>query len=166
MFSPFVWALYRKLWGWATVIFVTEVFLPVVFIVFGSYDMGPSKLVYLGYAGLIANRLFWPAVAHYLYCRHARGTIRRLHMMSPNFASESDIANAGGTSPGSVMVGLVVAAVMAMFLWSVAASLHESSQEIVVPSDLFEDPQFRSPEYDEPILIDDLPDLEPEPRTR
>jgi len=129
VFSPFIWALYRKMWGWAMVMFITEIFLPALLIILGSYDMPSHKLVYLGYAGLVANRLFWPAVANFLYCRHARVSLQRLHMMSPNYAAEIDIATAGGVSNSSVLVGLAIAGVMSVFLWSVVDSVHDSSRQ-------------------------------------
>lgn len=131
--SPFMWALYRKMLGWSAVIFVTEIFLPLLLIILGSYEITSYKLVYVGYAGLLANRIFWPLLANYLYCRHARVTLQRLHMLSPNYAAEIDIATAGGTSAGSVLVGLTMAAVMAMFLWSVVDSVHHSSQQTLQP---------------------------------
>lgn len=137
VFSPFIWALYRKLWGWSAVIFVTEVFVPALLIILGAYEISSSGLIYLGYLALLANRLFWPAVANYLYCRHARLTLQRLHMMSPNYAAEIDIATAGGTSTSSVLVGLSVAAVMMVFLWSVVDSVHKSTQQ-VLPMSLFD----------------------------
>lgn len=137
VFSPFIWALYRKLWGWSAVIFVTEVFVPALLIILGVYDIGSPGLIYLGYLMLLVNRLFWPAVANYLYCRHARITLQRLHMMSPNYAAEIDIATAGGTSTGSVLVGLSVAVVMTLFLWSMVDSVHKSTQQ-VLPMTLFD----------------------------
>jgi hypothetical protein len=136
VFSPFVWSLYRKMWGWSLIIFVTEIFLPVLLIVLGSYGVGSEKLVTVGYAGLIANRLFWPALANYLYCRYARNTLQRLHMLAPNYATEIDIATAGGVSTSSVLVGLAVAAVMSVFLWSVVDSMHESKQLAQLPKAL------------------------------
>jgi len=126
-FSPFVWSLYRKMWGWSLVIFVTEILLPVLLIVLGSYKEGSSQLVSVGYAVLLANRLFWPALANYLYCRFARNTLKRMHMLSPNYATEIDIATAGGVSSSSVFAGLAVATVMSVFVWSVVDSMHESN---------------------------------------
>ena len=130
VFSPFLWAMYRKMWGLGLVIFITEVFLPVLLITLGSYGVGPSMLEALGYLGLIANRLFWPALANFLYCRHARATLERLHMMSPNYAAEIDIATAGGTSNSSAFVGVACACVMTVFLWSLVDSLDQNGRQV------------------------------------
>lgn len=131
VFSPFIWALYRKMWGWGVVIFITEIFLPLILIVLGSYQMPSEKLVYLGYLGMVANRLVWPLVLDFLYCRHARSSLQQLHMMSPNYAAEIDIATAGGVSNSSVMVGVALATVMAVFLWSLVDSVYDSSRQVV-----------------------------------
>ena len=136
VFSPFAWSLYRKMWGWSLVIFVTEILLPVLLIVLGSYGFGPEKLVQLGYAGLLMNRLVWPALANFLYCRHALKTVQRLHMMSPNYVAEIDIATAGGVSNSSVFVGLAVATVMGVFLWSLVDSVHQSNRFGQLPAGL------------------------------
>lgn len=127
--SPFVWSLYRKMWGWGLLIFIAEIFVPVLLITLGSYRMLDGLYVTLGYLMLVANRLFWPAVANYLYCRHARSSVQQLHMMSPNYATEIDIATAGGTSNSSVLVGAIMAAVMSVFLWSLVDSIHENGQQ-------------------------------------
>lgn len=128
VFSPFIWSLYRKMWGWSSLIFVTEVLAPMLLLIFGGYGLISPVLSKLAYLLLIANRLLWPMVLKYLYCRHARVTLARLHMMAPNYAAEIDIAGAGGVSRTSVMVGVVVSAVLGVFTWSLVDSFHDSSQ--------------------------------------
>ncbi len=124
VFSPFLWALYRKMWAWGLVIFVTEIFLPVLLIILGTKEGISDKLTYLGIALLIANRVFWPAALKSLYCRHSRNTIALLHRMSPTYASDIDIATRGGTSRTSAFVGIVMAIVTSMLTWSTVDSLY------------------------------------------
>ncbi|MDJ0741009.1 MAG: DUF2628 domain-containing protein [Gammaproteobacteria bacterium] len=124
MISPFLWAMYRKMWAWGAVIFVAEVLLPVLLIALGSKDGISDKLTYVGIAGLVANRLFWPAILKYLYCRHARSAIAYMNRMSPTYASDIDIATAGGTSKTSVFVGIVVAIVVSLLTWSIVDTAH------------------------------------------
>jgi len=125
MFSPYLWAMYRKMWAWGAVIFVTEVLIPVVLITLGSKEGVSGALVSLGIGLAVANRLFWPAVLKHLYCRHARHTIMFMNRAAATtFASDVQIANRGGTSRTSVFVGLVVAAVISLLAWSIVDSLH------------------------------------------
>ena len=124
VFSPFLWAMYRKMWAWGTVIFVFEILLPVVLITLGAQDGVSPKVSYLGLFLLLANRLFWPAILKSLYCRHARRTIMYLHRLSPTFASDIDIATRGGTSRTSAFVGMVLAIVVSLLAWSIVDTLH------------------------------------------
>lgn len=124
VFSPFLWAMYRKMWAWGTVIFVFEILLPVVLITLGAQDGVSNKVSYLGLFLLLANRLFWPAILKSLYCRHARHTIMYLHRLSPTFASDIDIATRGGTSRTSAFVGMVLAIVVSLLAWSIVDTLH------------------------------------------
>jgi len=132
-FSPFVWSLYRKMWGWSLILFFTEVFAPVLLIVMGAYDIVSSQLVHLGYVLIALNRLVWPALANFLYCSHARKVLQRMHSMAPNYAAEIDIATAGGVSTGAVLVGLAVAGVIGMLLWSLVDSINEPKQVFYIP---------------------------------
>jgi len=127
--SPFMWALYRKLWGWSAVMFVTEILLPLLLIILGSYGIGSPSLALGGYLLLLLNRVAWPLVVNWLYCRHARVTLERLHMMSPNYAAEVDIRTTGGVSGSAAFVGLAVAAVLCVFVWSVVDSVHDTTVE-------------------------------------
>lgn len=125
VFSPFLWALYRKMWLWGMLLLVLDVFLPVLLIILGLQEGLSDLLLYAGVGLLIANRLFWPVFLKGLYCRYARSTIAYMHRMSPTFAPDIDIAAAGGTSRTSVFAGLVLAIVMSLLTWSVVDALYE-----------------------------------------
>jgi hypothetical protein len=118
VFSPFLWAMYRKMWAWGLVIFVGEILLPVILITWGTQDGASEKFTWLGVALLVANRIFWPLTLKWLYCRHARKTVLRLNRMAPTFAPDIDIAAKGGTSRTSVFVGIVLAIVVSMLTWT------------------------------------------------
>lgn len=124
VFSPFLWAMYRKLWFWALVIGVFEVLVPTVAFVLGSLEGFSQKYLYLGWAVLIGNRLFWPAVVDFLYFRYARNSIVRLHRMAPNYAADIDIATAGGVSHTAVFVGIAFSLVFGLFFWSAIESMN------------------------------------------
>jgi hypothetical protein len=124
VFSPFLWAMYRKLWFWALVIGVFEVLLPIVAFVLGALEGFSHKFLYLGWAGLIGSRLFWPAVVDFLYFRYARSSIMRLHRMAPNYAADIDIATAGGVSHTAVFVGIAFSLVFGLFFWSTIESMN------------------------------------------
>ena len=126
VFSPFLWALYRKMWGWALLLFVVDLFVPVLFILLGAKEGISDKLVYLGILMLGLNRLVWPAVLKFLYCRHARGMVAYLNRMSPTFASDIDVATRGGTSRTAVFAGLVASFVILLLSWSIIDTLHSS----------------------------------------
>ena len=131
VFSPFLWLLYRKMWAWSIVLFVFDVFLPVVMLMLGAKEGISDKLTYAALGLLVLNRLFWPAVLKYLYCRHARGMIAYLNRMSPTFASDIDIATRGGTSRTSVFAGLVASIVILLLTWNVIDTLHDAWRESV-----------------------------------
>lgn len=126
VFSPFLWAMFRKLYAWGIVIFLFEILLPVGLIIFGSKQGVPGSVLYLGLGLAMASRVFWPAVLKYLYCRHARRTIMQMHRMSPTFAPDIDIATRGGTSRTSVLTGIVVSLVVSLLAWSIVDTLHEN----------------------------------------
>lgn len=127
--SPFLWALYRKLWGWALVIGLTEVVLPLLLLIFAHHGVLPPRFATLAYLSVIANRVFWPAVADYLYFRHVHFSLLRLFRLSPNFASDLDVANAGGVSRGAVLVGVAFSGVFGLFMWSLVSSLHPADRD-------------------------------------
>ncbi|MCB1724310.1 MAG: DUF2628 domain-containing protein [Chromatiaceae bacterium] len=122
--SPFLWVMYRKMWVWSAVIFVAEVLLPVILIALGTREHISDKFTYLGIAGVIANRLFWPFLVKYLYCRHARNAIAYLNRMSPTYAADIDIAAAGGASRTSIFVGVVMMIVVSLLTWNVVETVH------------------------------------------
>ena len=143
VFSPFLWAMHRKLYAWGIVIFLFEILLPVGLVIFGSKYGVPGVVLYLGLGLMIASRVFWPAVLKYLYCRHARRTIMHMHQMSPTFAPDIDIATRGGTSRTSAFTGVVVALVMSLLAWSVVDTLYANLIEPTLtfsPSDDFDLP--------------------------
>jgi hypothetical protein len=123
VFSPFLWAMYRKLWFWALLIGVFEILLPTLAFVLGTRQGLSQKYLYVGWAALIGSRLFWPAVVDFLYFRYARNSIRRLHRMAPRYAADIDVATAGGVSHTAVFVGVTFSLVFGLFLWSVVESM-------------------------------------------
>jgi hypothetical protein len=125
VFSPFLWAMFRKMWVLASLLLVLDVLLPVGLIVAGAQPGLSDKLIYLGIALLVGNRLFWPALAKSLYCRHARNTIMYLHRLSPTYAPDIDIATRGGTSRSGVLIGTVLALVLSLLVWSTVEQLHQ-----------------------------------------
>ena len=138
VFSPFLWAMFRKMWAWGMVILVTEVLIPVMLLTWGAQDGVSNKYTLLGIAIIVLNRLFWPLVLKWLYCRHARKTIALMNRMAPTFAPDIDIAARGGTSRTSVIVGLVVALVTSLLTWSIIDSVYAKLREpepTYLPSD-------------------------------
>lgn len=131
--SPFLWAMYRKMWLWGLVIAVTEVILPMTALFMGLQGFVSQKLIYVGLLGIVANRLFWPAVVNYLYYRHVNVSLRRLHHMV-NYVADVDIASRGGTSKTGVLVGLAFSAVSILFLWSLLDSVRPSQDAYTPPS--------------------------------
>jgi len=120
--SPFLWAMYRKMWSWGLVIGITEVILPMTALFMGLQGFVSHKLIYVGLLGIVANRLFWPALVNYLYYRHVNESLRRLHHMV-TYVADVDIASRGGTSKTGVLVGLAFSAVSILFLWSLLDSV-------------------------------------------
>jgi hypothetical protein len=124
VFSPFLWAMYRKMWAWGLVIFGFEILLPVILIAAGGKEGVSDILVTVGLLLMVMSRVFWPLVLKYLYCRHARRTISYMHRLSPTYASDIDIAARGGTSRTSVFVGVVMAIVASLLAWSIVDFMH------------------------------------------
>ena len=145
--SPFLWAMHRKMWAWALIIFMAEILLPVFLITLGTKPNISDKATLLGLAVIVANRIFWPAILKSLYCRHARLTIRHLHRMSPTPPPDIEIAARGGTSKTSVFVGIVLAIVMSLLTWSMVDFLHDKIWAL-------------RPVFDTPV---DLPQATPQP---
>ena len=124
VFSPFLWAMYRKMWAWGALIFIAEILLPMALITLGIKPGISGKFTYLGLALLVANRIFWPALLKSLYCRHTRRTIAYMYRMVPSYPPDIDIATRGGTSRTSVFVGLVIAIVITLLTWSVVEGIY------------------------------------------
>ncbi|MGB5467099.1 MAG: hypothetical protein WBM84_13560, partial [Sedimenticolaceae bacterium] len=124
VFSPFLWAMYRKMWAWGALIFIAEILLPMVLITLGIKPGISGTFTYLGLALLVANRIFWPALLKSLYCRHTRRPIAYMYRMVPTYPSDIDIATRGGTSRTSVFVGLVIAIVITLLSWSVVDGIY------------------------------------------
>lgn len=128
--SPFLWALYRKLWLWALIIGIVEVVVPVVILILAQQEVLPARFATLAYLSMLANRVFWPAVADYLYFRHTHFSLIRLFRMSPGYASELDIANIGGVNRSAVLVGIAFSGVFTLFVWSLVTSVHSGDREL------------------------------------
>ena len=137
VFSPFLWAIYRKMYAWSIPIFISEILIPVALLTFGSKYGVPGLFLYAGAALMVASRIFWPAVLKYLYCRHARRTILYLNRLSPTFAPDIDIATRGGTSRTSVLVGVVLVLVMSLLTWSIVDGIYAA---VVKPTLRFSTP--------------------------
>ncbi len=127
--SPFLWALYRKLWFWAAIIGMTEIVVPVLLLIFANYGVLPAGFAQIAYLSIIVNRLFWPAVADYLYFRHSHFRLLRLFRLQPGYASELDVANAGGVNSAAVLVGVAFSGVFALFVWSLVGSVNPSGAD-------------------------------------
>lgn len=122
--SPFLWAMYRKMWAWGLVIFITEILVPVVLFTLAASQDGGRELMLAGVGVLLLNRVLWPAILKSLYCRHARRTILYMNRLSPTYAADIDIATRGGTSRTSVFVGVVLAMVVSLLAWSIVDTLY------------------------------------------
>lgn len=122
--SPFLWAMYHKMWGWALLIFFSELLIPVVLITAGAQAGVSEMLVTAGTVLLVVNRIVWPVLLKSLYCRHARNTIRYMNRLAPTFAADIEVANRGGSSRTGVFVGIVLAIVGSLLAWNLVDSIH------------------------------------------
>jgi hypothetical protein len=130
--SPFLWMLHRKIWPWALVTLFTEVLAPVILLILAGRGVLPAAMDQAGWLLLLLNRLFWPAIADYLYFRHVNASIYRLHRMSPTRAHELELLGAGGVSATAVVIGVALASVFSLFLWSIVDSL-DIEQPVFAP---------------------------------
>ena len=85
-FVPFFWAIYRKLWGWSVIIFISSVFWPL-------------------------TNILWAATANYIYFRHSERKIKKIRKNYPPDEIDEKLSEAGGTSSTAL-----AAAVLAMLL--------------------------------------------------
>jgi hypothetical protein len=117
--------MYRKLWGWAAVIWFGSTFLPLMISVqvfeslAGSMiggdvpDMGGMWMVQLAN---IALWLVWPFTVSYIYYRYAKRKVTIIQQnYSGNMAFEA-AAEQGGTSSMGVIIGVVFNIVAGLIL--------------------------------------------------
>ena len=91
-FVPFLWAIYRKLWGWSVIIFISSVFFwPLI-------------------------NILWGATANYLYFRHSERKIKKIRKTYLADELEEKLSEAGGTSSTAL-----AAAILAMLLLMTSA---------------------------------------------
>ena len=85
MFAPFMWSLYRKMWVWSVIIFLSG-------IIFWPF-----------------SNLLWASTANYLYYRHAQRVIKRIKK-SDLFDDEKDqrIADRGEVSNEALMLAILI----------------------------------------------------------
>ena len=82
LFVPFFWAIYRKLWGWSVIIFISSIFWPL-------------------------TNLLWAATANYLYFRHSERKIKNIRKQSSPDEIDEQISEAGGTSSTALAAALL-----------------------------------------------------------
>ena len=85
-FVPFFWAIYRKLWGWSAIIFISSIFWPL-------------------------TNILWGATANYLYFRHSERKIKNVRKKFAPDEIDEQLSEAGGTSSTAL-----AAAILAMLL--------------------------------------------------
>jgi hypothetical protein len=85
-FVPFFWAIYRKLWGWSVVMFISTIFWPV-------------------------SNIFWGTVANYIYYRHSLRKIKNIRKSSPENIDE-ELQKSGGTSNMAIAAALLVVLIL------------------------------------------------------
>ena len=122
--QPLLWAMYRKMWAWGTVIFVFEILLPVVLITLGAQDGVSNKVSYLRVvpvareppvlAGDSQEPVLSPCAAHHHVPASPVADLRIRHRHR----------DAGGTSRTSAFVGMVLAIVVSLLAWSIVDTLH------------------------------------------
>ena len=121
--SPFLWAMYRKMWFWSFLILFTEVLVPMLILLLDQRGVLVDQMAPVAYLIMVINRLFWPVVLDYLYFKHAHARLARLHRMSPTNPHESEIAAAGGVSSIASVIGAAFACVLVLFTWSLIESM-------------------------------------------
>lgn len=123
---PFLWAMYRKIWGWSLLIFATSILLPVSLYVMGKLGIYSTQLVEAGYLVLVGNMLFWALVANYLYFRHASARVEQIGYDSTVDNVQAEIGAAGGASPLAALTGAILAAAT-LFTGVMILSVNEST---------------------------------------
>jgi len=93
-FVPFFWAMYRKLWGWSVIIFISSIFWPL-------------------------TNIFWAITANYIYFRHSERKIKKIREKFPPDEIDEKLAEAGGTSSTAMAAAmLAVLLLMTGVYWS------------------------------------------------
>lgn len=82
-FVPFFWAIYRKLWLWSVVIFISTIFWPL-------------------------TNILWGAVANYIYYRHSLQKIKTIRKRYSSDEIEEKLTQSGGTSTLALSAALLV----------------------------------------------------------
>ena len=82
-FVPFFWAIYRKLWVWAVVIFISTIFWPL-------------------------TNILWATVANYIYYRHSMKKIKTIQKHYLSVEIEEKLEETGGTSTLALSAALLV----------------------------------------------------------
>lgn len=91
-FVPFLWAIYRKLWGWSVIIFISSIFFwPLI-------------------------NILWAATANFLYFKHSERKIKNIRKNYLPDDLEEKLSEAGGTSSNAL-----AAAILAMLLLMIVA---------------------------------------------
>lgn len=83
-FVPFFWAIYRKLWGWSIIMFISLIFLP-----------------------LLSN-ILWGTVANYIYYRHSMQKIKTIRKRHSSDKIDEKLSESGGTSKLALSAALLV----------------------------------------------------------
>ncbi|GMR06405.1 MAG: hypothetical protein BMS9Abin25_0998 [Gammaproteobacteria bacterium] len=83
-FVPFFWAIYRKLWGWSIIMFISLIFLP-----------------------LLSN-ILWGTVANYIYYRHSMLKIKTIRKRHSSDKIDEKLSESGGTSKLALSAALLV----------------------------------------------------------
>ncbi len=82
-FVPFFWAIYRKLWGWSVVIFISTIFSPL-------------------------TNILWGTVANYIYYRHSIQKIKSIRQRYHSGKIDEKLSEEGGTSTLALSVVLLI----------------------------------------------------------
>jgi len=83
-FLSFFWAIYRKLWGWSIVMFISLLFLP-----------------------LLSN-ILWGTVANYIYYRQSMQKIKNIRKQYSSDMIDEKLSESGGTSKLALSAALLV----------------------------------------------------------
>lgn len=111
LFVPFLWAVYRKCWGWSVIIFISSIFFPL-------------------------SNLLWALTIKYLYFKHGQRKIIKIRKIFPPDEVDEQLTEAGGTSSKALAVAVLVILIsMTGLYWTgklspVFSTLNENLQRI------------------------------------